>query len=63
MSDETYNDLMVFVPEADLEELMEITGFGESEILEDYVLYCHMADLAADLKSWIDYKNETESFF
>lgn len=63
MSDETYNDLMEFIPYEDVEFLEELTGFGEDEILVDYTLYCDLLKLPVNIESWKEYKDETENQF
>jgi hypothetical protein len=60
ISDEIYNDLFNFISFKEIELLQEITGFGEDEILSDYVLDCNLKNMTIDFKTWSNYKNEIE---
>ena len=60
MSDETYNDLMEFVEHVEIEVIEELTGFGEDEILSDFLLYCNLAELEVNRETWLIYIDETK---
>lgn len=58
-----YEVLLEFVPFQEVEDLREITGFYFIEVLNDYLLFCEVADLPLNRETWIEYKETTEEAF
>lgn len=63
MSDETYNDLMKFVPYEQIEEIENLTGFEEEEILKDYLLFITLSGQNMDYETWYEYFVTTLDFY
>jgi hypothetical protein len=49
-----------FMLDFELEILQEITDLKRQEILDDFRLFCHYAELPINGKSWAYYFNEME---
>lgn len=54
---------MNFIKDYEMNEMFRITGFSEEEIIADYKLYVEAAELEIDRDSWIEYMEETRTFF
>lgn len=61
LNDETFDFCSDFIPCQDVEDLAELTGFGEEEILEDYLLSCSLSEIPANFETWSKYKEEQEA--
>ena len=61
INDETFNYCTEFIPFEELEELQEVTGFGEDGILDDYLLSCSLAHIPANYETWSKYRKEQEA--
>ena len=51
------------IPNHEIESLCELTDFTYLEVLNDFMLFCDVAELPVNYETWTEYKETTEEAF